>query len=262
MTKHIFALALFLVTPVSAQEKKALLPPPDFVTVPKVSNRINEDSIYADIINRSRNPFLTDTRATNAHETTHLINADLGNATMSRLNGFYVRNGRGVYITEPRVRLAEVSRYLPLSLRSSKYNLYFVQQAGYYHSKPNYILNEGIAYWNDCCVNVEDVKKGRWRSRQSDGISGCVDYSIYTIALCMAVQKHDPAFWNENNQFRRFVVWYLKGAEATYKEGSVYRQLNQFQEQLTLLHTLRTAPEAAAMRAFIKNNLEGVWLLP
>jgi hypothetical protein len=135
-----------------------------------------------------------------------------------------------------------------------------VQQAAQWDDTPTYVLDEAISYWNGGNVCLDDVKNGRWRSTQVDGISGCVDFSIYTVALCMAIKKGDPQYWEKNVQFRRFVVWYLRGAEATYREGSKYRELNQFPEQVKLLNSLKTSSDAAAMRAFIKEYLEGVWI--
>ena len=50
-----------------------------FEDVPIYRTRIVEESKYADIINRARNPVLEYDRDTDAHETTHMIQADLRN---------------------------------------------------------------------------------------------------------------------------------------------------------------------------------------
>ena len=51
-----------------------------FKYVPEVETRIKEDTIYADIINHCENPTLEILdRITCAHETTHVINAEMRN---------------------------------------------------------------------------------------------------------------------------------------------------------------------------------------
>lgn len=234
---------------------------PTFIQVPLVKQRVQEDSLYADIINHSSNPVLGHDRATNAHETTHGINADIRNAHSrdKKRNGYYVREGRGVVIDEPKCRKNDIKEFLPESLHSYRYSLYIAGQQAW-DDQPTYILDEAVAYWNDAMTSVEDVQKGRHKGGNSDGVSGLVDFGIYSIALAMAVEKHDPEYWNNNQQFRDFLLWYLQSAEETYKIGATMKEFNWFEEQRRLLQSLQTSAEAAPMREFIKKNLDGVWL--
>jgi hypothetical protein len=236
---------------------------PEFIEVPLVNNRIKEDSLYADIINHSRNPVLDHNRATNAHETTHMINNDIRNAATRQLgkkmNGFYVRQGKGVVVEEPKCKKNDIKEFLPQSLQSYRYKTYIAGQQAW-NDQPLYIMDEAIAYWNDAMTNCEDVQKGRYKGGMVDGVSGCVDFSIYSIALAMAIEKRDPGYWQSNTQYRNFLIWYLKGAEETYKIGAQMKEFNGFAEQKRLLSTLRTGANAASMRDFITKNLEGVWL--
>ena len=236
---------------------------PEFIEIPLVNNRIKEDSLYADIINHSRNPVLDQDRATNAHETTHMINNDIRNTATRQLgkkmNGFYVRQGRGVVVEEPKCKKNDIKEFLPQSLQSYRYKTYIAGQQAW-NDQPLYIMDEAIAYWNDAVTNCEDVQKGRYKGGMVDGVSGCVDFSIYSIAMAMAIEKHDPTYWSSNTQYRNFLIWYLKGAEETYKIGAQMKEFNGFAEQKRLLSTLRTGAAASSMREFITKNLEGVWL--
>lgn len=102
---------------------------PTFVNVSVVRQRAQESSYYGDIINHSRNPVLDYDRDTNAHETTHMINSDIRNAhTSPRSNGFYVLEGRGVVIAEPKLRKSAVVEFLPQNLRSYRYSTYISGQ--------------------------------------------------------------------------------------------------------------------------------------
>lgn len=231
---------------------------PTFIQVNTVNNRITENSTYADIINRSRNPVLQYDRYTNAHETTHMVNNDIRNAQGQGYNGFYVRQGRGVVVKEPRIKKNDMKPFLPKNLCSYRYKTYVEGQQSW-NDQPLYIMDEAIAYWNEGVLAVEDIQKGIHK-QESDLISGCVDFSIYSMALAMAIEKGDPDYWNTNTQYRNFLLWYLKGAEETYKIGSTMKDLNKFEEQKKLVNALRTAPEAAPMRDFINKYLDGVWL--
>ena len=232
---------------------------PQFVDVPQVSKRISEDSLYADVINHSRNPVLNESRATNAHETVHMINADLRNAKPGqRVNAFYVGRGKGLYVNEPHLKKSDVIEFLPQSLRSYRYSLY-IAGARQWEDTPTYLCDEAIAYWVDGQVGVEDIQTGRHKGGNTDGVSGCLDFSIYTIALAMAIEKHDSQYWKSDTQFRQFLTWYLKGACKTFQIGS---QMKQFQNdgQDKLLEAFLRGQEGEKMRQFVHQHLGNAWL--
>lgn len=234
---------------------------PQFIAVAVVSNREKGNSAYADIINHSRDPFLSSNKMTNAHETTHDINSYIRNNSpeSTKMNGLYVRDGRGVLLYEPKIRKQDVIPFIPPSLISYRYSLYITGQKAW-DDRPLYILDEAISYWNGGFVAVEEVQQGRFNENSTDAVSGCIDFSIYSIALAMAVEQKDPGYWKNKPEFRTFLVWYLKGAEETFKLGSEMKQFNGFPEQFKLLKNLNESPDADNMRKFIKENLDGVWL--
>ncbi len=235
---------------------------PEYVDVPVVSQRIREESLYADIMNRQSNPFTSEDRDTNAHETTHGINSDLRNQYARQLrkkvNGFYVTGGKGVIIEEPNIRKSAVIPFLPPALRSYRYNLY-IQGQGAWDDVPLYLVDEWVAYVNGGAVSVEDVEKGRHNGQWSDSVSGCLDFSIYCVALCMAVETGDPEYWENNTQFRNFMRWHLEKAHDVFMKG---RNMEQFRwdKQEKLLESLRNSEAGKPMRDFLNRHFDGLWL--
>jgi hypothetical protein len=233
---------------------------PEYINVPKVSNRVAGDNIYADIMNHARNPVFGYDEDTNAHETTHMINADIRNSNSNgrKVNGFYVQKSKGVIVAEPNMRKSKVVDFLPPSLRSYRYGTYITGQQAW-DDTPLYIFDEWTAYVNGGMVSVELVQTGKHKGQWTDAVSGCLDFSIYSIATAMAVAKNDPEYWKTNTQFKNFLIWQLKRANDTYKVGSKMKEFT-WDKQDKLLQSLRTAPEAAEMRKFIKENLNNIWL--
>ena len=231
---------------------------PKFVEVPLVSIRLTELSAYSDIINHSRQPFLTEGRTTNGHETTHMINSDLRQASKDGKKGFYVMYGKAVMLDEPKLRKRNLIPFLPQCLRSSRFDLYIVRSEAW-DDRPTYIFDEWVAYTNGGLICIEDIERGVWREDRIDGVSGCLDFSIYAVSLCMAVEKHDPEFWANNKQFKDFVHWNLHRAYDIFKVGITQKQ-NKYSEQTILLDNLRNHKDAKPMRDFINKHFDGVFI--
>lgn len=236
---------------------------PTFVSVPEFRSS-EQDSIYGDVLRHSKGRPYGDSggRDTNAHETSHGIHNYLRNMYTrqygKKVNGFYVLQGRGVIIEEPNIRKSQVNRFVPQSLRAYRYKLYLAGQQAR-DGTPLYIYDEWVAYVLGGMVNVEDVQKGRHKGGWTDGVSGCLEFSIYAISLCMAVKEHDLQYWESNEQFRNFTIWMLHKSQETYRMGYRMKEL-QWKDQDDLLRELLTSSSAAPMRDFIKEHLDGVWL--
>lgn len=236
------------------------IPEPDFVEVKKVTDSYREDSVYADIMNRARRPFTREDRDTNAHESTHGINADIRNThpDSTKVNGFYVLNGKGVVIYEPHMRKSAMIPYVPQSLRGFRYNTYVAGQQAW-DERPLYIFDEWVAYVNGATVSVEDVRKGRHNGKWSDNMSGSLEFSVYSVAVAMAVEKNDPEYWKTNKQFKNFVYWHLKRSYDVYMSGKDMKEF-KYDKQDKFLESLRTSPDAQQMRDFIEKHFGGIWL--
>lgn len=235
---------------------------PEFVVVPKFRN-IGEQSVYGDVLSHSEEAPFGDQhgRSTNAHETGHGIHSYLRQKHRiqgKRVNGFYVLEGRGVIIEEPNMRKSHINKFVPQNLRAYRFNLYLEKQVEW-DDTPLYIYDEWNAYVLGGKCNVDDVENGRHKGQWSDGVSGCLEFSIYAIALCMAVKEHDPAYWESNKQFRDFTIWNLRESQKTYMAGHTMKEF-KWDKQDALLKELLHSSAAEPMRKFIAENLEGVWL--
>lgn len=231
---------------------------PEFIQVPKF--RESEDSIFGDILSHSQEqPFGGSSRMTNAHETAHGIHSYLRNNHASgRANGFYCLEGRGVIIDEPRIRKHQVIEFLPENLRSYRFDLYISGQTEW-DDTPLYLVDEWTAYVLGGMTGVEDVQTGRYRGGWTDGVSGCLDFSIYVMALSMTIQKYDVQYWESNQQYRRFLVWWLKEAEKTFIAGRMMEEF-KWDKQDKLLIEFLTSDSAEDMREFSNKYLGGAWV--
>ncbi len=241
---------------------------PEFVEVP-VFREVNEvGTIYADVLSHSKRKPVGDKdgRSTNVHETTHFINNYLLQKYYNPdkiVNGFYVLNGKGVLIEEPHFKRHLVQKFVPETLRSYIWLTYFEKdESDGWQDRPLYILDEWTAYILDAKSAVEDARKAKENDvkiTSVDAVSGCLDFSIYAIALCMAVKEHDPKYWETNIQFKSFVMYQLKEACATFKSGSEVKEFAT-ENQSKLLKEFLTGEGAKPYRDFLNTEFEGVWL--
>lgn len=263
-TPHVVAPTIQQFSPLPPAKQEETPPPPqqalpEFVDVPIAAENVKEVSLYADIMNRTTRPCTNYDRDTNAHETTHFINSNLRNTRPGQnYNAFYVLNGKGVFIKEPNCKKDDAIEFLPKNLRSYRFSTYLSGQ-GAWNDQPLYIFDEWVAYINGGMVSVQDVQQGRYKGQWTDAVSGCLDFSIYSIAIAMAVEKHDPSYFENNKQFTNFLIWNLQRAYDTYKLGSKMKEFT-WNKQDNLLKELLTSQEAAPMREFMKKHLKGVWL--
>lgn len=233
----------------------------NFVDVPIVSNRVSENSIYADIINFAKNPTLDiRNRMTCAHETTHMINANLRNKIQKdkKVNAFYLPRGWAVVIEEPSMKKSRVAEFIAPKMRGSRYALY-VQGSPSWNNRPLYLVDEWCAYINGAMVGIDDVNNGRYNDGWTDGVSGCLELSMYCVALCMAVEKYDNDYWNNNKQFKLFINWNLQRAYNTYMIGKDYKEF-KWKKQEEFLKRFRESDITKPMRDFMIQHFNGIGL--
>ena len=238
-------------------EKKEVLP--SFVETPILRERNWGGKIYSDIMNRTPTMVTEYDKDTNAHESVHMINAWLTNKHQKspRVHGLYGLNGNGIIVEEPPIKKRDIARYIPEPLRFYRYSTYITGQQEW-DGEPLYICNEWIAYVSGGKVAIEAVQnqeKVEWQ----DSVSGSLEFSIYGIALAMAVQDLANDYWQSNKQFKDFMLWNLRRSYETYKMG---REMKEFRwdKQDALYEAFLTSPAAAEMRDFVAKNFEGVWL--
>lgn len=221
---------------------------PAFIQVPVVSSRVNEQSVYADIINRCESPDLSNGRATNGHESTHMLQAQIRNANGGiGINAFYLLEGRAALVKEPAIRKSATVPLVPRSLRGSRFDLYVAGQSEW-DDCPLYLCDEWSAYINGCATAYDDATHGRTKEN-SDEACGPIELGIYCVAMAMAVgDKGDE-------QFKQFMLYQWKRCLDVFAKAA---PLFPFDSQDKLVNSLRTSADAEDMRAFIKVNLGGL----
>jgi hypothetical protein len=198
-----------------------------FSKIEPVTNRFGSGTFYSDVMNYASNPYVRDIRSTNAHETTHGINSSLRNRFRSvyphKINAFFVGRGEYVVLAEPNIRLRDVAQFVPAALRGRRFNLYFVQQVRHWDDTPLYVLDEFVCYINGGKVCVDDLLNNRYRQENTDGVSGCLEFAIYSMALVKCIEIRDPGYFEREKNFLPFINHLIFEAGLTFYKGSQFR---------------------------------------
>ena len=230
----------------------------EYKEVPEKAKRTQENSFYGEILNRTPTVTKEDSRGTNAHENIHYINSEFTNLTVGRKHAFYVVGEKRVYYTpNPKLLKSDVINYVPSSLRGNRFDLYIKGSPGW-NNISIYIMNEWVAYIGGGAVALEDYENKSHKDR-SDRVAGALEFSIYSVALCMAIQEKDPNFWNEKQDFRNFVKKMLIKSYDLFQRGRFVKDFAS-PKQEELMESLQKSPDAEKIREFLKKWFDGVWL--
>jgi hypothetical protein len=255
----------------SVEEKKEVAVQPEPKPVPArkrffttrnvpVVNNFDMKDAYGQIISRCRTPQLDNQRMTNAHESTHFIHSQLRNDdVLSRRvktfpGAFYIFPDKSFHIEQPKFLRKEIERYIPASLRFSRFNTYFGRNKSW-AEYPLYIIDEFVAYINGSIVALDDHKNGQ-RVDSLDPMVGPIEFAVYSVATCMAIKDLDPEYWN-NQEFQDFMYDTMKKSESIFKAG---RNIYPYKNQEEILTNLKTSPDAENIRAFMKEHFDSFFL--
>ena len=198
---------------------------------------------------------------TDGHETTHGINSYLRNLQRGNVNAFYLLDGKYVVLEEPAIRKNIVGKYIPESLRGSRYGTY-ISGGRSWDDKPLYIMDEHVAYINGAKVGVELAEKGKWNYGGQDVVAGPLEFNAYSLGLGMAIKDNDPVYWNseKGNQFRAFLGYSIEETMQVYNRGIRYQEFQGFNQENYLNH-LRQGQDkqTIAMRRFAQDTFGKEW---
>lgn len=258
---------VFITSSLFAQRNNLLPDMPSALPVLKMVRvqkyeRVAGGSVYADVMNhcdpRGMNqPVVGHSRPTNAHETAHMVHANMRNSHGGRVAGIYLLNGKGVILKEPGIKKSWVSKFVPASLRESKHDLYILGNSGDEDAPIGSLCDEWNAYIIGCLVAMEDKEAGISDDDAIDRAEGNLELGIYCVAMAMAIEKYDRDYWDNYPEFKTFMAWQWKRAKEVFGKGS---RAFPFHTQDELLKNLRESPDAEDMRKFIKTHLNGAWL--
>lgn len=233
------------------------------VSIPKQRDYDIND-VYSDVLSYSKQKPYGDKngRYTNVHETAHGIHNELRRIYKPLLkksvNGFYCLNGKCAIIEDPKIKIRHVQNYIPEILRSYRYKLYFIDQLAYWDDVPTYIFDEWNCYVLGAECAVDDAKRHR-ELEKTDAVSGSLEFSIYSVALAMAVKDKDPTFWANNKQFKGFIRYNLIRSERAFSAGVEVPEFHS-KEQDRLLQALLNHKDAEPMREFLKTEFDGIFV--
>lgn len=232
------------------------------VDIPKYRNLQPDSIIYNEILSYSKTEPFGDRegRSTNVHETVHGINSQLRNQYKNILkknvNGFYAGSGKGVIVLNPNLTLRDIGVNIPLAVRGYRYNLYFVSQLADWNDVPTYPIDEWSAYISGAESAVDDHNRGLIAPK-SDYVSGALEFSIYCTVLAMTVKEKDPEYWNNNEQFKHVIQYFLIKAERIFFKG---QHIFPSEKQTDLLNQLHNHDDASKIRVFLLDNFQGVFI--
>lgn len=199
--------------------------------------------------------------STHAHETLHGLNNAMRNRTSQKDAFFYLENGKGAYVIEPKENSRDVRNHIGSSYRqlsASRYNLYLVQQTVSW-TNTLYFFDEWNAYVGTTRSAVEIQRAGRWDpSQNSDPIEGLVDFMYYCSASILSIKNVDPEYLATNKQF--------KATYAMIMEESVKWMNEAKKEKIwigskawTKMQNFQTAADGAQVRQAVKDLMGDAW---
>jgi len=197
---------------------------------------------------------------TAGHETSHGIHAHLRNnfnKTGKKANAFYVLNDRAAIVVEPNIRKSDVAPYIPTSLRGSRYSTYITGQVEW-DDTPLYVWDEWNAYANGGDVGVDLVKRGLWKYDWRDGVAGQLEFVVYATAVAMVVQKKDPTYFADYDQFREFLAWNVNRSMKTFREGAKMDAF-KWSDQDAYYERMKSDPGASTWREFVRSYFGADW---
>jgi hypothetical protein len=236
----------------------------NWVEIP-IYRKINEKSIYSEILSRSKDkPYGNKYgRDNNVHETLHGVHAELRNQYFIdhkvRLFFLYYDKGLALSLKTPNTTMQNVIPYVPSSLKGKRYNLYFNQQIQHWNHQPLYILDEWVCYIFGGKTAIQDYKNNILYKEKTDSVSGCLEFSIYAVAMYNSIKKNNPEYFIEQPNFKLIIHEYLIKAEKTFLEG---RNIFPSDNQEYLINNLMYCEGSEEIRKTLINDFGSVFLLP
>ena len=197
------------------------------------------------------NAYRDNDKVTHGHETSHGIHSHIRNhlnTTGKRANGFYLLDDQAVLVVEPNLRKSQVAPFIPQALRGSRYGTYVTGQVEW-DDTPLYLWDEWNAYVNGGEVAVDLFSAGLWDQGSRDAVAGLLEFTVYALAVGMAVERHDPQYFESNAQFREFLALNTLRAMDLFRAGQAMAPFARA-DQTAYYELLRTGPEAQPVRAF------------
>lgn len=258
--------------------------------VPVRAHALDDGTWYGTTMSRASRSVTRFNKVINIHETNHMVHADERNSRNSggspRVGAFHYGDGMAAIVREPRVTLESVAARVPPALRGYRFKTYLIDQRKDWGAKglSLYIFDEAWCYYVDSVESIGsraagfDPPRGRgWSNMpapahqevvsaegsaadpQYDGVSSCLEFSIYAVAHYLATAEEDPGFINENPNYLKMVKDFLRMSREAWRLGAADARFSGL-TQSRLLDALKTHPDAAPHREALRDVFGGLWL--
>lgn len=228
----------------------------------QVGSRSEQEGILNDIIiNEFGDSNYGDT-GTNVHENTHMVNNIFNKARDSGKTMLYGLKGGYVNLENPKIKLSEVGKSIPLELQDTRYELYFKEQQKYFEDSPLYVMDELTAYNYGGLASVEINENPRLKKYPQDNIKsdiGAAEFAIYSIALHKKISESDNSYLltDSGKEYERFLAKQLQLSFNIYNRALKQEGIfTDYQERM--VNTLRTSnsKEVSDLRNFITETYD------
>ena len=181
------------------------------------------------------------------------------NVTGKRADGFYLLKDRFALVVEPpTTRVSDIAQYVPASLRGSRFQSYLVDQAMTWDDTPTFILDQWNCETNGSEVAVELATAGAFPAPR-DGVSGALEFTVYSLALGLAVETLDASYLATYTQFREFLAWEAERAMGLYRAGAVLPTLAAASQD-AYYAAWKTSADGKALRNFARRTFNAAYV--
>jgi hypothetical protein len=227
---------------------------PNWVNYPPVADHDNTNTFFADIVNHYSDTLNYPDKMTIAHETTHMINANIRNSNNNNA-GFYVGNNQAIAFEEPKFSKNLIAQFVPQTLQGSSFEEYIVGMAEW-NDSPLYIYDEWRAYINGAKAAVDLVEKNLYNDGWTNAVSNPLEFSVYACSLLLAINKYDPVYLTRIPEFLRYTNTSLRDSEDVYYRGCIMEQF-KWDKQDQYLIALRASD---TIKNVLTEYFNKVWL--
>jgi len=181
------------------------------------------------------------------------------NVTGQRADGFYLLKDRFALVVEPpTTKVSDVAPHVPASLRGSRFQSYLVDQAATWNDTPTFILDQWNCETNGSAVAVELATAGSF-STPRDGVSGALEFTVYALALGLAIETLDASYFKTYVQLREFLAWEAERAMGLYRAGAALPSLAAASQD-AYYTAWKTSPDGKALRNFARRTFGAAYV--
>ncbi|MBM4437824.1 MAG: redoxin domain-containing protein, partial [Actinobacteria bacterium] len=196
---------------------------------------------------------------TKVHETIHGIDADISTKRNGRaVEGFYLGDGKAAQVENPAIRKSDVGRFVPESLRESRYKTYLSGQPQY-EDRPFKVMQEWNSYIHESEAAVDMVKAGKYRDGGMDAVKGSLEFTAYSFSAAMAAERLDPEGFKNNQNLKDFMAFQGVRAMDAYRAGKDMPEFKGYGMD-RFVDSFKNSPDAQPLRDFITRTYGNEYL--